>query len=147
MPKSGYNYFLSLFLHKVLYNIFLLAADNKMAKRILVADDDPAIAEGVVLMLNEYGFDATFVLDGQKVLKLEKNFPDLLLLDVWMSGHDGREICRKLKRKSTTKQIPIILFSASREIKQSAEEAGANDFIEKPFDMDELITKIQRHLN
>lgn len=117
-----------------------------MTKTILVADDDPAIAEGVVLMLNEYGYEAEAVLDGQKILNL-KELPDLILLDVWMSGQDGRELCKTLKSKHETKHLPIIMFSASRDIKQSAKEAGANDFIEKPFEMEDLIKKIETHLN
>lgn len=117
-----------------------------MGKRILVADDDPAIAEGVVLMLKESGYDAQSVLDWENILNL-KNHPDLLLLDVWMSGYDGREICRKLKSGKDTKNIPVIMFSASRDIKKSAKEAGADDFIEKPFEMDDLLKKIEAQIS
>ncbi len=118
-----------------------------MAKRILVVDDDPAIADVVVFMLTEHGYDVNSLGDAQQVLLLKDNLPDLMLLDVWLSGNDGRDVCRSLKKRTDTKQIPIIMFSASREIKDTTIEAGASDFIEKPFEMDELIQKIEEHIN
>jgi len=120
---------------------------NTLRKKILVADDDPAISEALVLILDEYGYDVDTVLDGQAIYKMKDKFPDLLLLDVWMSGQDGRDICRFLKNKKETQNIPIIMFSASRDIKDSTTEAGANDFLSKPFEMEELIDKIERQLN
>lgn len=117
-----------------------------MPKKILVADDNPAIAEGVASLLAEYGYETASETDGQKIYQM-KDVPDLLLLDVWMSGEDGREICKFLKGKKGTKGVPIILFSASREIRKSAADAGANDFMEKPFDIDELVEKIEQNIN
>jgi CheY-like chemotaxis protein len=73
--------------------------------------------------------------------------PDLLLLDIWMSGIDGRDICKELKQKENTKKIPIVLISASREIERSALEAGADDFLAKPFEIDDLLEKIEKHLH
>ena len=70
---------------------------------------------------------------------------DLLLLDIWMSGHDGKEICRALKRGDATKKVPIILISASRDVELSASEAGADDWIAKPFDMKNLLAKVKKH--
>lgn len=118
-----------------------------MGKRILVIDDDPAIADVVVFMLSEYGYEASSIGDAQQVLELKGNLPDLMLLDVWLSGNDGRDVCRKLKKKADTGRIPIIMFSASREIKDTTIAAGANDFIEKPFEMEELVQKIEEHIN
>jgi CheY-like chemotaxis protein len=76
---------------------------------------------------------------------MEKDFPDLLLLDIWMSGQDGRDICKYLKKNPTTKNIPIILVSASRDIMQSAKNAGADDFIAKPFEMETLLDKVRHY--
>ena len=61
--------------------------------------------------------------------------PDLLLIDIWMSGVDGRDICRLLKSNSATKHIPIMMISASRDNGQSALDSGANDFLGKPLEM------------
>lgn len=117
-----------------------------MAKRILVADDDPAIVESTTLILEEFGYDVDSTVDGQTIYKMEKDYPDLLLLDIWMSGEDGREICKYLKKSHLTKHIPIIMVSASRDIQSSAKEAGADDFLAKPFDMEVLIHKINKHI-
>ena len=64
---------------------------------------------------------------------METDLPDLLLLDIWMSGTDGLDICKQLKQNTATQHIPIVLLSASREIEKSALDAGANDFLSKPF--------------
>jgi CheY-like chemotaxis protein len=115
-------------------------------KKILVADDDPAIVESVTLILEEFGYEVESTVDGETIYKMEKNLPDLLLLDIWMSGQDGRDICKYLKKIETTKHIPIIMISASRDIKKSAKEAGADDFLAKPFQMDALIETIEKHI-
>jgi DNA-binding response OmpR family regulator len=113
-----------------------------MAK-ILVADDDPAIVESTTLILKEFGYEVDSTIDGQTIYKMEKDLPDVLLLD--MSGQDGREICKYLKKVETTKNIPIIMISASRDIRASAKEAGADDFLAKPFNMDDLIEMIEKY--
>ena len=115
-----------------------------MNKKILIADDDPAIVDALRLILEEFGYKVITTYDGQKIYRMMKNGPDLLLLDIWMSGEDGRKICKYLKREKLTKNIPIIMISASHDIKKSATEAGADDFLAKPFDMHELITKIEK---
>jgi CheY-like chemotaxis protein len=111
-------------------------------KRILVADDDPAICDAICLMLEEEGYRADSTVDGETIYKMESEFPDLLLLDIWMSGQDGREICKYLKKKEITSQIPIIMVSASRDIEKSARAAGADDFLAKPFKMADLLSKV-----
>jgi CheY-like chemotaxis protein len=73
--------------------------------------------------------------------------PDLLLLDIWMSGLDGREICKALKLQDHTKHIPIILVSANRDTEQIAHDAGADDFLNKPFDMDDLLRKVAERVS
>jgi CheY-like chemotaxis protein len=85
-------------------------------------------------------------LDGQTIYKLKKVFPDLLLLDMWMSGEDGREICRYLKKEAETKHIPIIMISAGRDIKEAAKEAGADDFLAKPFEFDDLLKLVKKYI-
>ncbi len=117
-----------------------------MAKKILVADDDPAIVEATTLILEEFGYNVDSTVDGRTVYALQKDLPDLLLLDIWMSGEDGRDICKHLKKAVATKHIPVIMISASRDIRQSAQEAGADDFLAKPFNMDELMEKVEKFI-
>ena len=69
-----------------------------------------------------------------------------MLLDIWMSGQDGREICKYLKHEVHTKNIPIIMISASRDVKRSAQEAKADDFLEKLFEQEKLLDKIEQNL-
>lgn len=116
------------------------------AKKVLVADDDPAILDVMRMMLEFEGYDVTTTPDGSSILRMEGGFPDLLLLDIWMSGTDGRELCRKLKLNEKTKKIPVVLVSASKDIEHSAREAGADDFIAKPFEMNELLQKIEKNI-
>jgi CheY-like chemotaxis protein len=113
-------------------------------KKILVADDDPAICDSLQFMLEEEGYAVTTASNGSVVKKTLSQKPDLLLLDLWMSGIDGREVCKSLKQQKSLRNMPIILVSASRDIRKSAKDSRADDFIEKPFTMDELLTKIQK---
>lgn len=113
-------------------------------KKILIADDDAGIVDSISMMLEVMGYDVDYTYDGAKVVDALKNHPDLILLDIWMSGQDGREICKKIKSNIQTKNIPILMISASRDIKQSALDAGADDFMEKPFEMNTLMTKVDQ---
>ncbi|MGF7072865.1 response regulator [Mucilaginibacter sp. 3215] len=111
-------------------------------KKIMIADDDPGIVDAMEMLLEFEGYEVTSTVDGTTVLDMKDELPDLLLLDIWMSGEDGRDICKKLKQDKLTKDIPVIMISASRDIRDSAMMAGADDFLAKPFDMNELLKKV-----
>jgi DNA-binding response OmpR family regulator len=115
-------------------------------KKILIADDDAAILEVLTLFLEEVGYEVETTNDGLTPQVFEHGYPDMLLLDIWMSGWNGRDICRFLKSQEETRHLPILLISANRETERIAREAGADDFIAKPFDLDELLEKIERLL-
>jgi DNA-binding response OmpR family regulator len=116
-------------------------------KKILVADDDPAIVDSIQMILETVGYDVDTTINGNTVKEMKGNFPDLLLLDIWMSGQDGRDICKYMKAHSETQHIPIILISANRDTREIAKEAGADDFITKPFEMEDLLHKVELHLH
>ncbi|MCZ4242658.1 response regulator [Pedobacter punctiformis] len=116
-------------------------------KKILIADDDEGIVDAVTMILEVMGYEVEHTYDGGTVIDAVKSKPDLIMLDIWMSGHDGRDICKALKNNPDYKEIPILMISASRDIKQSALDAGANDFMEKPFEMDSLLNKVNLLLN
>lgn len=118
-----------------------------MPKKVLIADDDPGIVDAVEMILDFYGYEVSSTYNGNEVLKLKENYPDVLLLDIWMSGCDGRDICRELKAKEDMRHIPVLMISASKDIRESAMQAGADDFLAKPFDMKELLSKIENLLN
>ena len=115
-------------------------------KRIMIADDDAAIVDVIELILSFEGYEVKSTMSGETLLAMNTDFPDLLLLDIWLSGWDGREICKKLKKEAASKETLIILTSASKDIELSAIEAGADDFIAKPFDIDDLIGKVKKQL-
>ena len=117
-----------------------------MNKRILIADDDSGIVEAVKLMLEDEGYIVDTASSGTDVKNLGQELPAILVLDIWMAGEDGRDICKYLKNQEMTKHLPIILFSANKDIQRIAQEAGADDFLPKPFDIDELLQKVQRFL-
>lgn len=113
----------------------------------MIADDDPGILDAVGIILEFEGYQVQSTLNGAMLLTMEGEFPDLVLLDIWMSGADGRDICKQLKQKPATSKIPVVLISASKDIERSAMEAGADDFLEKPFEMDVLLQKIENQIN
>jgi len=111
-------------------------------KTIMIADDDPGVLDALCLMLEYEGYDVLCTPNGADALNIQNNMPDLLLLDIWMSGVDGRDICKQLKKQPATKNLPIVLISASQDIERSALESGADDFLAKPFEMNELLKKV-----
>jgi DNA-binding response OmpR family regulator len=114
--------------------------------KILVVDDDPGIVDMLSIMLVDAGYQAEIATDTTTVEKLKTNLPDLILLDIWMSGIDGGEICKQLKKQEETKNIPIIMISANKDTELIANKSGANDFIVKPFEMNVLLTKVKNLL-
>ncbi len=115
---------------------------DPQAKTVMIADDDPGIVDAVEMLLEFEGYNVRSTVTGSDVLEM-KELPDVLLLDIWMSGEDGRDICKKLKEMDHTKHMPVIMISASRDIRQSAIDAGADDFLAKPFEMNDLLHKIE----
>jgi DNA-binding response OmpR family regulator len=116
-------------------------------KRILVADDNPAILDAVKIMLEEEGYEVETTVDGATVQDMKMPLPNLLLLDLWMSGIDGRDICKLLKDSDATKYLPVIIISATKDIEQIAMDSGADDFISKPFQMESLLEIVAKHVS
>ena len=116
-------------------------------KTILIADDDKAIVDSIGAILDISGYEVLKVPDGTSVLDAVKALPDLILLDIQMPGHSGQTVCRQLKRQASTKDIPVIIVSASMDVRLKAEQAGADDYLEKPFDMEVLQQKVFNLLN
>jgi DNA-binding response OmpR family regulator len=115
-----------------------------MKKKIMIADDDQGILDAVGMLLEFEGYEVITSLNCGGLINNELQVPDLLLLDIWMSGTDGRDTCKILKQKESTSALPIIMISASKDIGISAIAAGADDFLAKPFQINELLQKIER---
>ena len=117
-----------------------------MKKRIIIADDDPGIQDIFRIIFEKAGYMATIFSNGMNILKNNYELPDIFLLDKQLADSDGLEICRYLKSRPETKFIPVIMISATPGIRQLAKEAGADDFLEKPFIMTQLFNKITEAL-
>jgi DNA-binding response OmpR family regulator len=115
-------------------------------KNILVVDDDEGILEAVQLVLEMEGYQVQTSLDGSSLRQMSAELPDLVLLDVLLSGEDGRDICRQLKASERTKMIPVILFSAHIDISSTFKMYGADDFLTKPFSVEPLIAVVKKYL-
>jgi DNA-binding response OmpR family regulator len=114
-------------------------------KKLLIADDEEHILTLVKLSL-EPDYDVVIAADGAEALKVfEKEKPDIVLLDLMMPKIDGYKVCKKIKQKS---KIPVLILSAKglREDILKGMDCGADDYITKPFDPGELVTRVQMNL-
>ncbi len=113
----------------------------KAKKKILLVDDEKAILKVIGIKLRISGYDVVTASGGQEAIDLVKaESPDIMLLDVIMPGIDGFEVLEKLRAFS---ELPVIVFSARPENAQKAMSLGANDFLAKPFNVDEMVGRIE----
>jgi DNA-binding response OmpR family regulator len=120
--------------------------EQRTRKKILIADDDAGILDALTLFLEEVGYEVEATDDGAVLRTFPDGMPDLLLLDIWMSGWNGRDICHHLKSQEATRHLPVILMSANRDTAIIAREVRADDFLAKPFDLDALLEKIEQYV-
>lgn len=118
-----------------------------MNKRITVVEDDPDILFTVKTVLENVGYKVTALSTGKSIMGGYSGFPDLYVLDKRMPDMDGLDICRYIRNKPDSEHIPIIIISASPKMSAEALRAGANGFLAKPFDIQELVAIVSRHLN
>lgn len=115
-------------------------------KKILVCDDDQSILEVVEIVLTSNNYQVSTLTNGKaiqkKVIDLQ---PDVILLDLWMPGIDGKEITKLLKSNDQTKNIPIIILSALNDTEKIAHSIGADNFLAKPFDINDLLKMVEKY--
>lgn len=115
-------------------------------KHIIVVDDEEDILQLLNFTLTKEGYRVTSLASGDKVLKaIEKDPPDLILLDLMLPGIDGMELCRRIKNNPGTRPIPVIMLTAKSDESDvvSGLELGAEDYIPKPFSPKVLIARIR----
>ena len=120
-----------------------------MAEKLLIVDDEKDTLKLVSLMLERQGYEVVSALDGPTALELVKSEkPDLILLDIMMPGMDGFEVCEKLKSSPETASIAVIFMTGKtdKEDKDKGIALGAIDYIFKPFDIEDVQTRIKTHL-
>ncbi len=117
--------------------------------RILIVDDNEEILAIMKLILDDFGYNVTTLANGNLIFDVIKDYkPDLILLDIMLGDMDGRDLCLQLKQNSMTKDIPVILISASHQVFDHLPlNIGApDDFLAKPFDIAELLDMVGIHL-
>ena len=120
-----------------------------MRKKILIVDDDADILELLTVILEESGYEVRTLSCGDTVFESIDDYnPNLVLMDVMLADMDGREICKSVKQHDLNYLFPIILISGTHDLAELLGEEGApNDFIEKPFNIDFLLQKVEKHLS
>ncbi|MCG6919135.1 MAG: response regulator [Deltaproteobacteria bacterium] len=118
-----------------------------MAEKILVADDEQEIRNLLDHFLKGQGYEVVLASDGNEALKLaaEEN-PQVIILDIKMPGLDGLEVCKQLKENEQTKLIPVIVITGFEDNKMESLNIGADDFVNKPFDMAEISSRVRSAL-
>lgn len=114
-------------------------------KRVYVVEDDLSTLFALNTILENAGYDVILSHSGLRLL--EKGLPatDLFILDKRMPDIDGLDVCSHLRQQEATRNIPIVMISATRDFKQKALSAGVNDCLEKPFQMDQLLGLVAKH--
>ena len=115
--------------------------------KIVIVDDSIDLLDVLKYFLIEKGYEVETATRQADLRSLIKTFsPDLIILDIYLEGEDGREICRELRKQKENKYICILIFSASPKAIGKYKEYGADGYIEKPFGLNEIIDKIEATL-
>jgi len=119
-----------------------------LAKKILVVDDESDLLKVTLLRLNKTGYETFGGANGQEALYLTRQIiPDLIILDVYLPMINGDDLTKILKKDDELKHIPVILISASIKIlDEKARESGADGYLAKPFEPEELIAKVRKFI-
>ena len=116
--------------------------------KLLIVDDSAALLEVMKNILERNGYIVKTLNKTAGIFNEIRDFqPDLLIRDIYLAGEDGREICKEIKRNDETKYVCILVFSASPKTLEDYKSYYADDFIEKPFDITNLVDKIKSVLD
>jgi DNA-binding response OmpR family regulator len=116
-------------------------------KSIIIVDDDLDILDVFKLFFERAGYIVTIFSSAEAVMDDIFKEPDIFIIDKQLSGADGLGLCKHLKNRQPPINTPVIIFSASPHIDKLAKDAGADDFIEKPFRTKSLLQLVEKHLN
>ena len=113
---------------------------------ILVVEDDPQVARLISLVLQRNGYQSTVVADGQSALdSAMQSKPSMIFADLTIKGMGGEQLCSTLKANPDTKNIPYVVVSGDRDIAEKARVCGADDFMGKPFEFEDLIRLVNKY--
>ena len=113
---------------------------------ILVVEDDPQVARLIALVLQRNGYESHVVADGQSALDRARSTPpSMIFADLTIKGMNGEALCSALKSRPDTQNIPYIVVSGDRDVAEKARQCGADDYMGKPFEFDDLIRLVTKH--
>ena len=124
--------------------------ERDFPSKVLVVDDDPEIVTFLSTLLELEGIESSVATSAAAALEqLEQGAPDLVLLDIAMPDRDGIDLCKELKSDPRTAEVPVFVVSArpGKDVVERALAAGAEEFIRKPFENAELISRIRVRLS
>lgn len=135
---------------EVIRKYAIICIRGEIMKKILIVDDEQDIVESLKFVLETSGYTCYCAYNGEDGLRLAKEImPNLIILDVMMPKINGYKISRLLKYDAKYKNIPILMVTArsQEEDKLIGEETGADEYITKPFELDEVVKKVEQYLN
>lgn len=113
---------------------------------ILVVEDDPQVARLISLVLQRNGHESLIVADGQSALASAKESrPAMIFADLTIKGMGGEQLCSALKAAEETRNIPYVVVSGDRDIAEKARQCGADDYMGKPFEFEDLIRLVRKY--
>jgi CheY-like chemotaxis protein len=121
-------------------------SDEEEVVLILVVEDDPQVARLISLVLQRSGFESQVVADGDSALdRALAAKPSMIFADLTIKGMNGEQLCSTLKANPETKNIPYVVVSGDRDIAEKARVCGADDYMGKPFEFDDLIRLVKKY--
>jgi CheY-like chemotaxis protein len=113
---------------------------------ILVVEDDPQVARLISLVLQRNGYESSVVADGQAALDCAfERKPTMIFADLTIKGMNGEALCSALKAHPDTRGIPYVVVSGDRDIAEKARVCGADDYMGKPFEFEDLIRLVNKY--
>lgn len=114
--------------------------------RILVVEDDPQVARLISLVLQRNGHESDVIADGQGALdRVTATHPDIIFADLSIKGMGGEQLCTSIKAMPETRDIPYIVVSGDRDIAEKARMCGADGYMGKPFEFDDLVRMVNKY--
>lgn len=113
---------------------------------ILVVEDDPQVARLISLVLQRNGYQSEVIADGHNAFNRAKETrPQVIFADLTIKGMGGQALCSALKQQSETRDIPYIVISGDRDIADKARQCGADDYMGKPFEFEDLVRLVRKY--
>lgn len=116
-----------------------------MSRRVMIIDDDASILEAVQMLLVSEGYEVRTCTDGDCLLRRPEYDPDVVLLDLLLSGRDGRQVVQEIRKVQSLENTPVIIMSAHTLREEDTRVAGAQEFLPKPFDIDRLLEIVKKY--